>query len=394
MTIHNFLSNRAIALKPSLTLEISARAKALKKEGRDICSLSAGEPDFDTPNFIVEAAIKALKDGITRYGPVAGDPELREAIARKITIINNVPTKSSEVLVTNGGKQAIYNLLQVILNQDDEVIIPSPYWLSYPEIVTLAGGKPVILDSLAKDGFKLDLDKLEHLINQKTKLLILNTPSNPTGRVISKAELEGVAEILRRNHQVLVLSDEIYEFLINKDETHYSMASIAEDLKERIFTVNGFAKAWAMTGWRIGYLSGNQEIITSASALQSQSTSNVCSFAQRGALAALNGSMDCVRKMTESYNERRKLMSSELEKIKGINLVKPTGAFYAFPQLDSIKIDSVEFCKQALEDYDLALVPGDPFGNKKCVRLSCAVSIPTLQEGIKRLESIIINKKH
>ncbi|WP_320667897.1 pyridoxal phosphate-dependent aminotransferase [Prochlorococcus sp. MIT 1307] len=383
------ISQRAVALQPSLTLAISAKAKALKQEGKDICSLSAGEPNFDTPEFITEAAVQALRDGITRYGPAAGDPELREAVASKLSETNQIPTRPENVLITNGGKQAIYNLFQVILNPGDEVIIPAPYWLSYPEITLLAGAIPKTLSSSPDDGFCLDLEKLERMINNKTRLLILNSPGNPTGRVMPLVEMKQLAEILRRHPQVLVMSDEIYEFLLSDGEVHYSFAATAPDLVNRIFTVNGFAKGWAMTGWRLGYLSGNLEVIKAASALQSQSTSNVCSFAQRGALAALTGPRDCVFAMAKKYNSRREILFNGLNTIKGLSLVSPKGAFYAFPQLPAGSPKSINFCELALEKVGLAIVPGAAFGNDNCVRLSCAVRSGVISEGLKRLDQLI-----
>ncbi len=386
MTAQSIISKRVMTLKPSQTLAISARAKALQQAGRDICSLSAGEPDFDTPEFIVEAATKALRDGITRYGPAAGDPELREAIAEKLTNTNQIPTNKEEVLVTNGGKQAIYNLFQVLLNQGDEVIIPSPYWLSYPEIAKLAGGKPIAIPSSPEDGFKLNLNALESAINPKSRLIILNSPGNPTGRVVPINELKALAEILRRNPNIQVMTDEIYEYLLAENEKHTSLAAIATDIKDRIFTVNGFAKGWAMTGWRVGYLAGNQEIIKVATALQSQSTSNVCSFAQRGALAALLGPKICIEEMSTTYNYRRKLLFDGLKEISGITLKEQKGAFYAFPQLPIGNQDSISFCKLALEKVGLAMIPGTPFGEETCMRLSCAASNETINDGLKRLK--------
>ena len=261
------ISQRAKKVQPSLTLAISARAKELKLQGKDICSLSAGEPDFDTPFFIIEAAKKALEEGITRYGPAAGDPELREAIAQKLSEINNIPTNPENVLVTNGGKQAIYNLFQVILDPGDEVLIPSPYWLSYPEIARLAGAKPVIIKTKAEDNFKVDVEHLEDLINSKTKLIIINSPSNPTGRIIPKEEMQSIADVIRRHPQIAVMSDEIYEYLLADGYRHHSFSAIAPDLLHRSFTVNGFAKSWAMTGWRVGYLAGNSEVIKASIAL-------------------------------------------------------------------------------------------------------------------------------
>ncbi len=385
----NSISQRAAALQPSLTLEISALANTLKKEGKNICSLSAGEPDFNTPEYIVEAAVKALKDGLTRYGPAAGDDELREAVANKITSINNMPTQRENVVITNGGKQAIFNLFQVILNPGDEVIIPSPYWLSYPEMTRLAGAVPIFISSAPENGFKLNIKELESKITNKTKLLIINSPSNPTGRVIEKSELISIAELMRKHSQISIMSDEIYEFLISPKAKHISIGEVAPDLIDRIFIVNGFAKAWAMTGWRVGYLSGNVEVIKKAIALQSQSTSNVCTFAQRGALAAVNGPKETVLEMAKSYNLRRSLLTDGLNSIKNISMSTQEGAFYAFPKLPLQAKDSISFCKEALEKYGLAIVPGLAFGEDQCVRLSCAVSIDTINDGISRLKKLL-----
>ena len=389
MTDKSQISIRALSIKPSLTLEISAKAKALKAEGKNICSLSAGEPDFDTPEFIVDATLKALKDGKTRYGPAAGDPELREAIAQKQSDINKVPTKTDNVLVTNGGKQAIYNLFQVVLNPGDEVLIPTPYWLSYPEITLLAGAKPIKIKSSTKDKFKIDINSLEEHVTEKTRLLIINSPSNPTGCVLTEQEIKTISDFLRRHPRILLMSDEIYEFLISPNQVHHSFAKIAPDLRNRIFTVNGFAKAWAMTGWRIGYLTGNAEVIKKAIALQSQSTSNVCSFAQKGAIAALQGSKDCVHEMAKIYNKRRLLITERLKKIKHISFVPPNGAFYVFPEINLEEIDSISFCKLALEKVGLAIVPGIAFGDDKCIRISYAASNEMINDGVDRLESLL-----
>ena len=383
------LSARAVALKPSLTLAIGAQAKALQRAGRDICSLSAGEPDFDTPDFIVEATRQALRDGITRYGPAAGDPELREAVAEKLSSGNGIATSPEQVLITNGGKQAIYNLFQVLLNPDDEVLLPAPYWLSYPEMAALAGAKVKLIPTQAEEGFRLDLTDVEAAISPRSRLLVLNSPGNPTGRVMKRQELEDVAELVRRHPQLLVMSDEIYEFLLAEGEQHHSFAAIAPDLADRCFTVNGFAKGWAMTGWRLGYLAGHQDVIKAAAALQSQSTSNVCSFAQRGALAAIQGPRDCVSAMAESYNRRRQLLTEGLQVIEGITLVEPRGAFYAFPQLPESAGGSMDFCSRALEQAGLAVVPGLAFGNDRCIRLSCAVSRETIRDGLSRLTQLL-----
>ena len=383
------LSARAVGLKPSLTLAIGAQAKALQQAGRDICSLSAGEPDFDTPDFIVEATRQALRDGITRYGPAAGDPELRAAVAEKLSSGNGIATTPEQVLITNGGKQAIYNLFQVLLNPGDEVLLPAPYWLSYPEMAALAGAKVKLIPTHAEEGFRLDLTDVEAAISPRSRLLVLNSPGNPTGRVMKRQELEDVAELVRRHPQLLVMSDEIYEFLLAEGEQHHSFAAIAPDLADRCFTVNGFAKGWAMTGWRLGYLAGHKDVIKAAAALQSQSTSNVCSFAQRGALAAIQGPRDCVSAMAESYNRRRQLLTEGLQGIEGITLVEPRGAFYAFPQLPESAGGSMDFCRRALEQAGLAVVPGLAFGNDRCIRLSCAVSRETISDGLSRLTQLL-----
>ena len=383
------LSARAVGLKPSLTLAIGAQAKALQQAGRDICSLSAGEPDFDTPDFIVEATRQALRDGITRYGPAAGDPELRAAVAEKLSSGNGIATTPEQVLITNGGKQAIYNLFQVLLNPGDEVLLPAPYWLSYPEMAALAGAKVKLIPTQAEEGFRLDLAAVEAAISPRSRLLVLNSPGNPTGRVMKRQELEDVAELVRRHPQLLVMSDEIYEFLLAEGEQHHSFAAIAPDLADRCFTVNGFAKGWAMTGWRLGYLAGHQDVIKAAAALQSQSTSNVCSFAQRGALAAIQGPRACVSAMAESYNRRRQLLTEGLQAIEGITLVEPRGAFYAFPQLPESAGGSMDFCSRALEQAGLAVVPGLAFGNDRCIRLSCAVSRETIRDGLSRLTQLL-----
>jgi aspartate aminotransferase len=346
------LSARAEALQPSLTLAIAAKAKALKAEGHDICSLSAGEPDFDTPTFICDAAAEALRSGQTRYGPAAGEPALREAIATKLSLENQVPTRSEQVLVTNGGKQALYNLFQVLLGPGDELLLPAPYWLSYPEIARLAGASVRMLPSSAAEGFRLDPHQLEAAISPASKLLVLNSPSNPR-------------------------------------HTHHSLAAVAPDLADRVFSVNGFAKGWAMTGWRIGWLAGNAEVVKAAIALQSQSTSNVCSFAQFGALAAISGPRDCVQAMAERFNERRQLLSDGLQAIAGLQLLPPQGAFYAFPDVSSTGLDSMSFCNRLLDEQGLAVVPGMAFGDDRCVRLSCAAANSSIEDGLHRLERFI-----
>ena len=381
------LSARAASLQPSLTLAIAARAKQLQAEGQDICSLSAGEPNFDTPAFIRQAAAAALEEGVTRYGPAAGDPALRQAIAEKLNHCNGMDITSDQVLVTNGGKQALYNLFQVLLEPGDEVLLPAPYWLTYPELARLAGAEVRLLASNATDGFRLDLEALEALITPNSRLLVLNTPSNPTGLVLQREELEAIAALLRRHPQVAVVCDEIYEHLLADDQTHHSLASLAPDLADRLFVVNGFAKGWAMTGWRLGYLAGPTQVIKAAIALQSQSTSNVCSFAQRGALAALQGPLNCVKEMALSFSQRRSHLTAGLQQLSDVVVVPPQGAFYAFPDISAYGLDSMTFCQQLLDQQGLAVVPGVAFGDDRCIRLSCAVTTATIDDGLDRLKS-------
>ena len=384
-------SERALTLEPSLTLEISARATQLAKDGRDICNLSAGEPDFLTPDEILKETSKAMFNGYTKYGPASGDIELRKAITNKLNSENNLDIDFKNILVTNGAKQAIFNLFQILLNKEDEVIIPSPYWLSYPQMVRLAGGRPVFIESLAEDGFKLDIDKLVEKITHKTKFIIINSPNNPTGRVMNKEELLKIVSILREHKNLHILSDEIYELILQKGIKHLSIASLAHDLKDRIYTVNGFAKGWAMTGWRVGYLVGNEKVIKKAAALQSQSTSNVCSFVQRGAIEALNCDNNFFMNMNEKYDKRRQVLCEGLSKINGVFIKPPCGAFYAFPRLPRTNknYSSIEFCKNLLDDFGLVLVPGKAFGNDECVRISFASSLDKINDGLNRFHKAI-----
>ena len=383
------LSKRALTIEPSLTLQISAKANQLANEGVDICNLSAGEPDFNAPKKVIEATSKAIFDGFTKYGPAAGDLDLRKAIANKLQIQNNLDIEFENVMVTNGAKQAIYNLFQVLLNDGDEVIIPAPYWLSYPQMVKLAGGKPIFTNYSAEDGFKINIKDLKSKISPKTKFIIINSPNNPTGRVMSKEELLQIADIARENPSINILSDEIYELILKKDFIHYSLTALANDLKERIFIINGFAKGWAMTGWRIGYLVGQKDVIRASSALQSQSTSNVCSFVQKGALEALRINNEYFSMTNSTYDKKRTLLYDGLKNINGIYINEPNGAFYAFPRLPNSSITSVDFCNRALQDYGLVVVPGKAFGADECIRMSCATSEIKIKDGLERLEKAI-----
>jgi len=383
------LSTRALSIEPSLTLQISAKANQLAAEGVDICNLSAGEPDFNAPREVIDATSKAIFDGFTKYGPAAGNLDLRKAIAKKFQLQNNLDIEFENVMITNGAKQAIYNLFQVLLNDGDEVIIPAPYWLSYPQMVKLAGGKPIFTNSSAEDGFKININDLKSKISSKTKFIIINSPNNPTGRVMSKEELLQVADIARENPNINILCDEIYELILKKDFIHYSLSTLANDLKERIFLINGFAKGWAMTGWRIGYLVGPKDVIKASSALQSQSTSNVCSFVQKGALEALKINNEFFSMINSNYDQRRSILYEGLKKINGIYIKEPNGAFYTFPRLPNSSITSVDFCKKALQDYGLVVVPGKAFGADECIRISCAASELKIKDGLHRLSKAI-----
>jgi len=385
------LSKRALSIEASLTLQISAKANQLASEGVNICNLSAGEPDFEAPKEVIKATSQAIFDGFTKYGPAAGNLDLRKAIANKLLIQNNLTVEFDNIMVTNGAKQAIYNLLQVTLNDGDEVIIPSPYWLSYPQMVRLAGGKPIFINSSAEDGFKINMKELKSKISSKTKFIIINSPNNPTGRVMSKEELLQIADIVRENRNINIISDEIYELILRKEFIHHSLATLASDLKERIFIINGFAKGWAMTGWRIGYLVGSKDVIKASSALQSQSTSNVCSFVQKGALEALKIKHDFFSKINKDYDQRRKILYKGLRDIKGIFIHEPNGAFYAFPRLPNSSINSVDFCRKVLNDYGLVVVPGKVFGDDQCIRISCAVSKDKIKDGLARFQEAVSN---
>ena len=385
------LSKKAQSLEPSLTLQISAKASELALQGVDICNLSAGEPDFEAPKEVISATSEAIFNGHTKYGPAAGDLELRDAIAYKLRNQNGLDVEIENVMVTNGAKQAIFNLFQILLNDGDEVIIPSPYWLSYPQIVKLAGGIPIILESKAENGFKIDINKLRSKISHKTKFIIINSPNNPTGKILDNNELIEISDILRENSKINIVSDEIYELIIKKDFQHFSLASLVKDLKDRIFTVNGFAKGWAMTGWRVGYLAGRKDVIKASSSLQSQSTSNVCSFAQKGAIAALKINNDFFKKMNNKYDERRKVLYEGLKNIKQIYTNPPDGAFYAFPQLPNNSISSVDFCERLINDFGLVVVPGKVFGHDQCIRISCASSKESILDGLNRFKSAINN---
>jgi aspartate aminotransferase len=385
------LADRIAQITPSLTLEIAAKAKALKAEGIDVCSFSAGEPDFDTPDHIKAAAAKALEAGKTKYGPVSGEPKLRECIANKLKTDNGLDYKAENVIVTNGGKHSLYNLMVAVLNPGDEVIIPAPYWLSYPEMARLADAVPVILPTTEESGYKITAEQLRAAITPKTKLLVFNSPSNPTGMVYSPAEVEAIAQVVVEK-DILVVSDEIYEKILYEDEKHISIGSLGEEIFKRTIISNGFAKAYSMTGWRLGYLAGPLPIVKATSTIQSHSTSNVCTFAQYGAIAALEGSQDCVAEMVEAFAKRRQVMFDRLTAIPGIICPKPTGAFYMFPNISATGMKSLEFSKALLDSEKVAVIPGIAFGADDCIRLSYATDLATIEKGMDRLEKFMRNQ--
>nr|WP_281438615.1 pyridoxal phosphate-dependent aminotransferase [Synechococcus sp. C9] len=371
-------------VQPSATLEITARARAMRAAGEDVCSFAAGEPDFDTPAFIREAVKTALDQGKTRYGPAAGELVLRRAIAEKFRQDNGLSYTPEQILVTNGCKQALYNLIQVMIQPGDEVLIPAPYWVSYPEMVRLAGGRPVVIPTERATGYKLTPEQLAEAVTPRSRLLILNSPNNPTGAVYQREELQALAEAILR-HDLWVISDEIYEKLVYDGAEHLSIAALGEEIYARTLVCNGFAKAYAMTGWRVGYGAGSPEIIAAAANLQGHSTSNVCTFAQYGALAALQGPQAELHRMRQVFGERRRLMCDALAQMPGLGLAPPAGAFYIWVDIRATGLNSVQFCQQVLEQYQVALVPGRAFGDDQHVRLSYATDHTTIAKGMARL---------
>ncbi|WP_414575037.1 pyridoxal phosphate-dependent aminotransferase [Anabaena sp. CCY 9402-a] len=382
------LAARVSQVTPSLTLAIAAKAKAMKAEGIDVCSFSAGEPDFDTPAHIKAAAVKALESGKTKYGAAAGEPKLREAIAHKLQSDNGLDYKAENVIVTNGGKHSLYNLMVALIDPGDEVIIPAPYWLSYPEMVTLVGGKPVIINTDASTGYKITPEQLRTAITPKTKLFVLNSPSNPTGMVYTPEEIKALAQVVV-DADIFVVSDEIYEKILYDGAEHISIGSLGKEIFQRTLISNGFAKAYSMTGWRLGYLAGPVEIIKAASTIQGHSTSNVCTFAQYGAIAALESSQDCVEEMRQAFAQRRQVMLDRLNAIPGLSCAKPDGAFYLFPDISKTGLKSLEFCDALLEAHQVAVIPGIAFGADQNIRLSYATDLATIEEGMDRLEKFV-----
>ncbi len=382
------LADRVTRVTPSMTLAISAKAKGMKADGLDVCSFSAGEPDFDTPDHIKEAAKTALDQGKTRYGPAAGEPALRQAIANKLQHDNGLCYGLENVIVTNGGKHSLYGLMMALIQPGDEVIIPAPYWVSYPEMVELAGGKPVIVPTTAEQNYRITPEQLRQAITPRTKLFVLNSPSNPTGMVYSPAEIKALAQVVV-NADIWVVSDEIYEKILYDGATHLSIGAASPEAFERTIISNGFAKAYSMTGWRVGYLAGPVELIKAVSTIQSHSTSNVCTFAQYGAIAALESSQDCVETMRQAFAERRKTIIERCRSIPGLSCGEPAGAFYLYIDITSLGMASLDFCTQLLEEKYVATIPGVAFGSEGTIRISYATGMETILLGMDRLEQFV-----
>jgi aspartate aminotransferase len=391
------LSERAKRIKPSPTLSIDAKAKAMKASGIDIVSFGVGEPDFDTPENIKEAAIKAIKEGFTKYTPVGGIDPLKDAIIEKFNKDNNLNYAREEIIVSCGAKHSLYNIAQALLNPGDEVLIPSPYWVSYPDQVLLNDAIPVFVKTYESDSFMLRPEAIESSITKKTKALILNSPSNPTGLTYDRKTLEKIAEVVLR-YGIFVISDEIYEKLTYDGFKHVSIASFDHEIKAKTTVVNGLSKAYAMTGWRIGYAAGSKELIKAMTNIQSQSTSNPTSIAQKAAVEALSGPQDFITVMLAEFDKRRRFLINELNSVPGMSCLAPTGAFYAFPNTSKLYgksagertiSSSSDLALYLLEKANVALVHGDAFGDDDYVRLSYATSIEEIKKGVDRIREAV-----
>ena len=391
------LASRISTIKPSPTLAITAKANALKAEGRDVISFGAGEPDFDTPDHIKMAAVKAIEEGFTKYTPVDGIVELKDAIISKLGRDNQLTYDRSQIVVSCGAKHTLYNLTQVLFEEGDEVIIPSPYWVSYLDMVLLSGARPVILNTGEAQGFKILPEQLKAAITRNTKAIIMNSPSNPTGAVYTARELAALAEVVS-GKEMLVISDDIYEKIIYDDRQFTNIASLSKELRDRTVVVNGVSKTYSMTGWRIGYAAGPEEIIKAMTKLQSQNTSNPTSISQRAAVEALNGNQESVPVMVEEFRRRRDVIVEKLNAIPGITCALPDGAFYVFPDVSSLfgrsyqgqaLSNSSDFTAYLLEAANVAVIPGVDFGHDNHIRLSYATSLKNIEEGLKRINSAV-----
>lgn len=379
------ISQRAAALSPSLTLAIDAKAKAMKAEGQDVVGFGAGEPDFDTPQHIKDACAKALAAGFTKYTPSSGIPELRQAIADKFKRENGLSYKSSQIIVSCGGKHSCYNVIIATCQEGDEVIIPAPYWLSYPEMVKLAGAKPVVIETTDRTEFKVTPEQLRAAITPRTRLLVLNSPSNPTGSVYTPDEVKAIGDICVEKG-VLIMSDEIYEHLLYDGAVHRGVATFGQAHLEHTIIVHGFAKAWSMTGWRLGFLAAPEPIAKAIDAIQSHSTSNPTSFAQKGAVAALTGPQDHLQSWLAEYAKRRTFAHQRLNAIPGVSCVNSKGAFYLFPNISKLGLKSTDFCARLLDQEKVAAVPGIAFGADDYIRISYATSLANIEKGLDRLD--------
>ncbi|MDA7025610.1 pyridoxal phosphate-dependent aminotransferase [Bacillus sp. CLL-7-23] len=389
------LAKRVSALTPSATLAITAKAKELKADGHDVIGLGAGEPDFNTPKHIIEAAVRSMNEGHTKYTPSSGLAALKESIIEKFKRDQQIEYSQSEIIVCTGAKHALYTLFQVLLDEGDEVIIPTPYWVSYPEQVKLAGSHPVFVEGLEKNNFKISSEQLESAVTDKTKAVIINSPSNPTGMMYTEEELKALGEICLR-HNILIISDEIYEKLIYGEKKHVSIAQLSPQLKEQTIIINGVSKSHSMTGWRIGYAAGNQTVIKAMTNLASHSTSNPTSIAQYGAIAAYNGPFEPVEEMRKAFEERLDRVYQLLVDIPGLTCVKPEGAFYLFPNVKKVAVacgftEVDQFAEALLEEEKVAIVPGSGFGAPDNIRLSYATSLPLLEEAIQRIHRFVID---
>lgn len=384
------IASRLLQVNSSLTLSVDAKAKSMKSAGVDICSFSTGEPDFDTPEHIKVGAKIALDLGKTKYGATEGLTQLRQLIATKLKNDNNLSYEIDEILVTNGAKHSLYNVMMALLNDGDEVIIPVPYWVSYPEMIKLAGGKPIFITASESNNYKITPSQLESAITEKTKLFIFNSPSNPTGVVYTPEEICALAEVIISHPKIIIISDEIYEKIIYRNVQHLSIASVSSEIRSRTVVINGFSKAYAMTGWRIGYLAASPEIVKAVTTIQSHSTSNVCTFAQYGAISALSESQEWMEKMRCTFDERCELMYGLLSEIPGITCMKPDGAFYLFPNISGLGMTSIHFCESLLEEAQVAIIPGEAFGVSTNVRLSYATDITTIKIGCERIRNFVV----
>ena len=379
------ISARAAQLSPSLTLSIDSKAKAMKAEGIDVCGFGAGEPDFDTPEHIKAACIAALEAGFTKYTPSAGLPELRQAISEKLEADNQISYRPSQIVVSSGAKHSCYNAILATCQPGDEVLIPSPYWVSYPDMVRLAGAEPVIVQTTERNGWKMRASDFENAMTPRTKMVILNSPGNPTGAVYTREELEGIVEVAAEE-DIYILSDEIYEKLVYDDAKHVSVASLSPEAYGLTITVNGFSKAYAMTGWRLGYMAAPEAVAKAVDNIQSHSTSNPCSFAQKGAVAALKGDQQTLADMRDEFSMRRDYMFDRITKIPNITAVKPQGAFYILVNISQLGLSSQNFADRLLSKANVAVVPGAAFGDDRTVRLSYATSIDVIKKGLDRFQ--------